>query len=343
MNETHVLKAWSLILRGYQPVLSIEITNRCPLSCPGCYAYQPNHVGGTALEQIADYTGQDLVGGILALVARRRPLMVFLVGGEPLVRYRELSILLPQLCSKGVHVEVVTSAVRPIPEEWSRLEKLKIVVSIDGLQPEHDTRRKPATYERILAHIEGRRIVVHCTVTGQMARRSGYLEEFIDFWSRRPEVYSIRMSLFTPQVGEVREEVLSPEDRRRMVGELGRLREKYDKIRLTTKMLDAYLKPPTSPDHCIFSQVTGCVSSDLKSLVLPCQFGGTPDCSQCGCVATMGLEALGRVTLVGLRLGTIFAASSRIGLMVSRVRQALSWTTSPLETLPRDSVSTQSD
>jgi len=343
MNETHVLKAWGLILRGYQPVLSVEITNRCPLSCPGCYAYQPNHVGGTALERIAEYTGQDLVAGILGLVARRRPLLVFLVGGEPLVRYRELSILLPQLCSKGVYVEVVTSAVRAIPVEWCQLQKLKIVVSIDGLQPEHDVRRKPATYERILANIEGRRIVVHCTVTGQMARRPGYVEEFIDFWSRRPEVYSIRMSLFTPQVGEVREEVLSPEDRRRVVGELDRLRENYDKIRLTTKMLDAYLKPPASPDHCIFSKVTGCVSSDLKSIVLPCQFGGTPDCSQCGCVATMGLDALGRVTLARLRLASIFAASFRIGSLVSRVRQALSWTSSPLETLPGDSVPTESD
>jgi len=30
-----------------------------------------------------------------------------------------------------------------------RFERLNVVVSIDGLQPEHDERRKPATYERI--------------------------------------------------------------------------------------------------------------------------------------------------------------------------------------------------
>jgi MoaA/NifB/PqqE/SkfB family radical SAM enzyme len=335
MNRTHVIRAWGRILRGYQPVLSIEITNRCPLSCPGCYAYQPNHVGGTALERIGEYTGQNLVDGILELVAKHRPLLVYLVGGEPLVRFRELSLLLPRLCAQRLNVEVVTSAVRPIPPEWDQYKNLTTVVSVDGLQPEHDLRRKPATYDRILAHIEGRSIVVHCTVTAQMTRRPGYIEEFVDFWSARPEVKTVRISLFTPQVGEKGAEILSAEERRVVVGELSRLKGHYPKIRLTTKMLDAYLNPPRSPDHCIFAQVTRCVSSDLKSLVLPCQFGGTPDCSQCGCVATMGLEAVGAATVGGLRLGHIFAVSRRVGLLVSRARLALSWhTSSTLETLP---------
>src|SRR6185312_11519567 len=48
-------------------------------------------------------------------------------------------------------------------------------VSIDGLQPEHDVRRTPATYERILKHIIGHQIVVHCTVTRQQVTRPGYL------------------------------------------------------------------------------------------------------------------------------------------------------------------------
>ena len=34
---------------------------------------------------------------------------------------------------------------------------LSVVVSIDGLQPEHDERRKPATYERILKNIAAAR------------------------------------------------------------------------------------------------------------------------------------------------------------------------------------------
>ena len=102
-----------------------------------------------------------------------KPLHVSLVGGEPLVRYRELDVLLPRLAERGLYVQVVTSAVRPIPAEWASIQRLQICVSIDGLQPEHDVRRAPATYDRILKHIEGHQITVHCTVTRQQiaARR----------------------------------------------------------------------------------------------------------------------------------------------------------------------------
>ena len=54
-------------------------------------------------------------------------------GGEPLVRYRELGRILPELAARGIHSQVVTSAVRPIPEEWKQIPRLQIVVSIDGL------------------------------------------------------------------------------------------------------------------------------------------------------------------------------------------------------------------
>ena len=46
MNKKDVVKAWGRILMGYQPLLSIELTRECPLHCPGCYAYEPNHLGG---------------------------------------------------------------------------------------------------------------------------------------------------------------------------------------------------------------------------------------------------------------------------------------------------------
>ena len=78
---------------------------------------------------------------------------VSLVGGDPLVCFRELELLLPQIESRGVHTQVVTSAFRVIPSAWGNRKKLNVVVSIDGLQPEHDARRKPATYERVLKKI----------------------------------------------------------------------------------------------------------------------------------------------------------------------------------------------
>src|SRR5204862_7394812 len=130
--------------------------------------------------------GQELIDRFMEVVDRYRPLHVSIVGGEPLVRYRELGVILPQLAKRRIHAQLVTSAVREIPAEWRNLFRLSIVVSIDGLQPEHDARRTPATYERILKHIEGHQITVHSTVTRQQVNRDGYFGEFLQFWSARP-------------------------------------------------------------------------------------------------------------------------------------------------------------
>ena len=195
-----VLQTWGRVLRGRVPSLSIEITRECPLRCPGCYAYEDAHLGTTNLRSLSDFKGEELIRRTLGVVAQHDPLHLSIVGGDPLVRYRELEILLPQLV-KRTHVQVVTSAFRPIPASWATLPNLQIVVSIDGLQPEHDARRKPATYERILRNIQGQRIVVHCTITSAMVQRNEYIPEFIHFWAANPAVEKIWMSIFTPQRG----------------------------------------------------------------------------------------------------------------------------------------------
>src|SRR5438045_9707995 len=113
MKKTDVIRAWGRILTGYSPSLSIEITRECPLRCPGCYAYQPEHLGAAGpLRQLTEFKGEALVAGVMALVRRFRPLHLSIVGGEPLVRYRELDILLPRLERLGVDVQLVTGAVR---------------------------------------------------------------------------------------------------------------------------------------------------------------------------------------------------------------------------------------
>src|SRR5262245_19096219 len=188
MLGSEVIQGWKTILTGRTPFLSVEITKECPLACPGCYAYGPDHLGGdTVLRQVSDYRGQELVDRFVEILDAYQPLHVSIVGGEPLVRYKELNQILPEIEARNMYIQLVTSAVRPIPLEWSRLKKTALVVSIDGLAPEHDARRKPATYERILKNIVGHQIVVHCTVTRQMADRPGYLREFIEFWSARKE------------------------------------------------------------------------------------------------------------------------------------------------------------
>jgi len=324
-NMEGIIRAWGRILAGYRPNLSIEITRECPLSCPGCYAYGSDHLGGTVtLRDVRDRKGQDLIDGILALVRRFKPIHVSLVGGEPLVRFRELDVLLPQLTEMGVYTQVVTSAVRPIPVVWAALRRVQVVVSIDGLQPEHDERRKPATYERILKHIEGHHITVHCTVTRQQAQRQSYLEEFVRFWSNNKDTRQIWVSLYTPQVGELSAERLTADDRARVVNNLLALRSRYPKLAMPKGMIEAYIQPPQTPDECVFAKTTACLSADFERPITPCQFGGNPDCASCGCVASAGLAAVARHKLPGgLRVGAIFDASFRVGATVKRVREAV--------------------
>lgn len=315
MNKSDVFRAWGKILTGGYPSLSIEITRECPLRCPGCYAYEPEHLRETGLlRDLTDYKGDDLVENVLKLVRQYKPLHLSIVGGEPLVRFRELNILLPKLSEMGIAVQLVTSAVREIPKEWSNLKGLYIVVSIDGLQPEHDARRKPATYERILRNIQGHSITVHCTVTSQTAKREGYYEEFLAFWSGRPEVRQIWMSLFTPQMGADDAEILSPEIREKVISGFVRLREEFPKLVFPDRVATGYREPPSSPDECIFARTTLNLTADLENRVTPCQFGGTPDCSQCGCFASAGLAAVGSYKLFNIvPLRSIYNASDRIG------------------------------
>ena len=315
MKLRQIVPAWFRILQGHRPFLSLEITRECPLRCPGCYAYEPDHLGATGpLRQLADCKGEALVTGVLSLIRRLRPLHLSIVGGEPLVRYRELGILLPKLARLGVEVQLVTSAVRAIPSEWSALPNLHLVVSVDGLAPEHDKRRSPATYERILHNIAGHQIIVHCTVTRQLLCRPNYLGDFASFWANRSEVRKIWFSLFTPQQGNESAERLGSEDRKATLEELAQLRRIFPKIYLPDAVLNGYYHPPPSPRECIFAQTTNCVSADLATRITPCQFGGQPVCSECGCIASAGLASIGRYKLAGVvPVSRIFCASKSVG------------------------------
>ena len=323
MRHANLFRAWGRILTGAAPTLSIEITRECPLRCPGCYAYEPQHLGDAGpLRDLADFKGQALIDGVIDLVRRERPVYLSIVGGEPLVRVRELDVLLPLLSGMGVTVQLVTSAVRPIPPAWSDIKGLWLVVSIDGLQPDHDRRRAPATYDRILKHIEGHGITVHCTVTGQMARRDGSYRQFLAFWSGRPEVRRIWFSFYTPQKGETSEEILSLVERDRALDELAGLRSEFPRMDLPDAVIAGYRRPPASPAECIFARTTMSVSADLRSRITPCQFGGDPDCSRCGCLASAGLHRVGSHRLLGiLPVRTLYEASDRIGRR-NRVRTA---------------------
>ncbi len=323
MKTSAIISAWRKILKGERPSLSIEITRECPLRCPGCYAHDDAHLGGgMILRGLRDRKGQELIDGVLEVVDRLKPLHLSIVGGDPLVRYRELELMIPLLLDRGIHVQIVTSAFRPLAPGWAKLAHMNVVVSIDGLQPEHDVRRAPATYDRILKNIAGQKITIHCTVTGQMMK--GYLKEFLEYWTPRSEIRKVWFSLFTPQVGDRLPEMLQPHERLQAIADMLALRKEFPKLDMPEGMIRQFATPPRSPKDCVFALTTQTLSADLKTKIVPCIFGGNPDCGSCGCVASMGLAAVAAHKLGGIiPVGAIFKASVRIGQIRSK------WTAQP--------------
>jgi MoaA/NifB/PqqE/SkfB family radical SAM enzyme len=323
ISPRELVRAWGKILGGKAPMLSIEITRECPLSCPGCYAYGDSHLGGEKLlRELSDFRGEALVNGVLDLVRQHQPMHVSLVGGEPLMRHRELREILPALSAMDIFTLVVTSGVIAIPAEWMDLARLRVAVSIDGLPEHHDIRRKPATYERILKNISGREINAHWVITRPMLERAGYLEDYVAFWSARPEVNRIWVSLYTPQVGEQGAEMLTVEDRKRVASELPLLARKFPKLLMNPGLARAFVQPPSSPRDCLFAKMSANYSADLETRVEPCVFGGKPDCSQCGCIASSGLHWIRTVKVAGpVKVGHFVCGSVGVGSLVNRLRR----------------------
>jgi len=155
-----------------------------------------------------------------------------------------------------------------------------------------------------------------------MAKRREYIPEFIDFWAANRAVEKIWMSIFTPQRGADNPECLTIAERNSVLETLSRVRRKQPKLDMPESVMKEFLSPPSSPEQCIFAQTTRTLSADFITRVEPCQFGGDPDCSRCGCYASMGLAAVARHKIVGpITAGSIFWASSALGRHWLRVEE----------------------
>jgi MoaA/NifB/PqqE/SkfB family radical SAM enzyme len=274
------------------------------------------------LRDLKDFRGDALVNGVLDVVRRHNTLLVSLVGVEPLVRHLEMSQILPALSAMNIYTMVVTSGVIPIPLEWMDLAHVRIAVSVDGLPEHHDIRRKPATYQRILKNIADRKVNVHWVITRQMLDRPGYLAEYVAFWNARPEVDRIWVSLYTPQIGEQSAEILAPNHREFVARELTALHHKFPKLLMQPGIAKALLHQPKHPGDCLFAKMSANYSADLETRVEPCVFGGAPDCSQCGCMASSGLHWIRSVRVAGpLRVGHFVRGSIAVGSLVNRFRR----------------------
>jgi len=154
-----------------------------------------------------------------------------------------------------------------------------------------------------------------------MLQRLEYLEEYVSFWNTREEVDHVWVSLYTPQMGEQSAEMLTPADREFVARELPRLRKIYPKLLINDGIGQAFVNPPTEPKDCLFAKMSVNYSADFKTRVEPCVFGGTPDCSQCGCAISSALHWIKDIKAVGpVRIDHLVRGSMKIGTAVQKVR-----------------------
>jgi hypothetical protein len=83
----------------------------------------------------------------------------------------------------------------------------------------------------------------------------------------------------------------------------------------------AFVTPPENPEQCLFAKMSTNYSADLTTRVEPCVFGGTPDCSQCGCSISSALHWVRSISVAGpLRIDHLVRASVKVGSMVNSLR-----------------------
>jgi len=155
-----------------------------------------------------------------------------------------------------------------------------VAVSVDGNPEDHDVRRKPATYERILKNIAGRRVNIHWTVVRLNIEQPGYMDRYLSFWNDRPEVRNIWVSVYTPQHSEESPERLTTENRSELTAYFNGIGQKYSKLTMHPGLMQAFLEPPKNPADCLFSTLSVNYTADLRTRVGPCVFGGTPSCAE---------------------------------------------------------------
>src|ERR1700674_2575488 len=147
-----------------------------------------------------------------------------------------------------------------------------------------------------------------------MMKRPGYLREFLEFWTPRPEIKKVWFSVVTPQVGDQMPEILTRAERTQAIADMKQLRRQFPKLDMPEVVIEQFANPPHRPEDCVFALTTQTLSADLVTKITPCQFGGTPDCSSCGCIASMGLASVAAHKLGGIfSVGTIFKTSLKIG------------------------------
>jgi len=143
-------------------------------------------------------------------------------------------------------------------------------------------------------------------------KRPGYLAEFLEFWTPRPEIEKVWFSLFTPQVGDRMPEILSSEERAQAIADMVELRKQHPKLDMPEAVIRQFASPPHRPQIVFCAHDSDRCRRTCRPRSLHASLAGIliarPAMHRIHGLASIAAHKLGGI----LSVGTIFKASSRL-------------------------------
>lgn len=159
--------------------LQAHITDACDLECRHCYRQERR-------KDLDLAAWEGIVRGFTAFCERRRMAgRITFAGGEPLLRFGDLRVLMEQARAAGHQVHLLTNGIRLTAERARELAGagcLRVQVSLDGDAVAHEAMRGAGTYAAALeglrqAQAAGMAITISMTVDQNNVEAVGHVAE----------------------------------------------------------------------------------------------------------------------------------------------------------------------
>lgn len=276
---------------GRYPVVVVNITNRCNLSCQHCFIFRDGNPNESPTSVHDELSSAAILETLTGLRARHGILAALWMGGEPLLR-KDLIHQGLQLFPRNT---IVTNGTVPLVDFGS---SALYVVSLDGPQELNDAIRGRGIYQKVMRNLSripadfATPVQVQCVVTKRNQHR---LEELV-LAVRETQARWMTFSFYVPRADDTSPDAWDTnEERAHAVREVMRLKACYPGfVRNSARMLELMLPP-----QC--TQVTA--ACPARDNVLPlyldgdhfttpfCCYGNDVDCARCGAWVVFHLAA----------------------------------------------------
>jgi radical SAM protein with 4Fe4S-binding SPASM domain len=252
------------------PDVAVDLTNRCPLVCRHCY----NSSGEGVLKELSIASMVRILDQLSEFGQRSLKLS----GGEP-THHPHFARIVREAQDRKIQVCINTSGRYPtcVRQQLARLGLARIVISLDGMQQEHDAIRGRGSFELAKESLRASRDACEDVTIAVHVRRSNArdADDLIDL------AHAFRVAIkFSPlrplgrAVAQLSEEFPAPEDFRTVVQAVTGARKRYPGMWIGTDfdILGFGVGEPRFPAHASCPAGRTRLNVSYDGDVYPCSF-----------------------------------------------------------------------